>query len=92
MARESEFMQALRRAKDGTRGFASWNPALRGAWSRGFEANWSGTARAACPYEDRRKECGRLTWSRSFINAWQDGWDAAEKQADRAPVAQEGEK
>ena len=28
-----------------------------------------------CPYEDKRKLNNKLTWSRSFITAWCDGWD-----------------
>jgi ribosome modulation factor len=62
-------------------GFLSWNPAMRGAYRKGYEAATAGKTAGACPYEDKRKDCGRLTWSRAFRAAWHDGWDAA-RQAD----------
>ena len=62
-------------------GFSLWNPAMRGAYRKGYEAAKAGKSAGACPYEDKRKDCGRLTWSRAFQSAWRDGWDAA-RQAD----------
>lgn len=54
--------------------FASWNPALRGAYRKGQRARADGVPLDACPYEDKRKPSGRLSWSRAFIRAWEDGW------------------
>jgi hypothetical protein len=56
------------------RRFEDWNPAMRGAYSKGAVAAHAGEAEGACPYEDRRKASGRLTWSRAFISAWTDGY------------------
>lgn len=55
--------------------FNSWHAPLRGAYRKGYEAAMKGEH--VCPYKDKRKEDGRLTWSRAFISAWRDGWDAA---------------
>lgn len=57
-------------------GFDNWNPAWRGAYRKGWEASAAGQPYTACPYRDKRKWNGRLTWSRAFIAAWQDGWNA----------------
>lgn len=57
-------------------GFEKWNPAWRGAYRKGYEAGAAGLGLDACPYEDKRKDCGRLTWSRAFQSCWRDGWDA----------------
>ena len=62
-------------------GFDRWNPALRGAYRKGYEAAQAGLSVTACPYQDKRKWDGRLTWSRAFQSAWRDGWDAA-RQSD----------
>ncbi len=62
-------------------GFDNWNPAMRGAFKKGYEAFKAGQPRTANPYDDKRKDCGRLTWSRSFIACWDDGWAWAEKQS-----------
>jgi ribosome modulation factor len=51
---------------------ASKSP-LDGAKRKGQEAALAGLSEQACPYEDKRKDSGRLTWSRAFINAWRDG-------------------
>lgn len=59
------------------RGFEQWNRALQGAYRRGFAAARAGEPERACPYDDKRKANGSLTWSRSFITAWCDGWRAA---------------
>jgi len=58
-------------------GFDAWNQALRGAYRRGALAARAGlVGRDACPYRDRRTYRGAVTWSRSFITAWLDGYDA----------------
>ena len=59
-------------------GFDKWNPALRAAYCKGHGAALAGLSRGDCPYIDRRKSCGRITWSRGFIAAWRDGYDAGE--------------
>jgi hypothetical protein len=38
-----------------------------------------GLPKSANPYDDKRKICGRLTWSRAWLKAWDDGWDEAKK-------------
>lgn len=58
-------------------GFDKWNPAIRGAYRKGYEASQAGQPYTACPYEDKRKSDGRLTWSRAFARAWEDGWSDA---------------
>lgn len=55
--------------------FDSWNPAMRGAYLKGRRAWAEGLRIEACPYRDKRKDCGRLTWSRAFIRAWEDGFN-----------------
>ena len=52
----------------------SWNPAMRGAYMKGAYAAEAGQPLDSCPYKDKRKEDGRITWSRAFRYAWQDGW------------------
>lgn len=56
-------------------GFEKWNPAMRGAFKKGVLTHQTGAPRTACPYDDKRKPDGRLSWSRSFIAAWRDGWE-----------------
>jgi len=51
-----------------------WNRALLGSFKKGMVAHQNGQPIESCPYRDRRKPDGRLSWSRSFIRAWQDGW------------------
>lgn len=57
------------------------NPALLGAFKKGAKACDAGLPITDCPYIDKRKADGRLSWSRAFIAAWRDGWRwaAAEK-------------
>lgn len=55
------------------RDFEKWNPALRGAFLKGWIAGRDGLP-CRSPYLDKRKEDGRLTWSRAFESAWVDGW------------------
>lgn len=62
-------------------GFKSWNRSLQGAYRKGVLAHLEGKALQDCPYKDKRKDDGRLSWSRSFITAWADGFrDAARHQ------------
>lgn len=51
-----------------------WNKAIRGSFTKGILAHQAGQPIEACPYGDKRKPDGRLSWSRSFISAWRDGW------------------
>ncbi len=51
-----------------------WNRAMLGAFKKGILAHQAGEPIEACPYGDKRKPDGRLSWSRSFIAAWRDGW------------------
>ena len=37
-----------------------------------------------CPYIDRRKDSGKLTWSRAFIRAWGAGFDIGYFEAKKA--------
>lgn len=53
---------------------------MRGAYRKGHAAGLDGLPAGACPYEDKRKASGRLTWSRAFIAAWHDGWQAGNEQ------------
>jgi ribosome modulation factor len=57
-------------------GFKNWNRALRGAYIKGYQAAIRGDDSGSCPYADKRKYSGGLTWSRSFISAWDDGYRA----------------
>lgn len=50
------------------------NKAMIGAIRRGMRDFDSGLTLADCPYEDKRKADGRLSWSRAFMTAWRDGW------------------
>lgn len=52
----------------------AWNRALLGAFKKGVRAQQTGEPIDACPYADKRDWRGSLTWSRSFIKAWRDGW------------------
>lgn len=56
-----------------------WNKAILGAFKNGVLAHQDGSPNNACPYEDKRKPDGRLSWSRAFIGAWRDGWRWAEE-------------
>lgn len=64
----------------------SWDPALVDAFRKGMAAFHAGEARNCCPYADKRKPDGKLSWSRSFIRAWDDGWLWAQYQADQLPL------
>ena len=58
-----------------------WNRALAGAFRKGMAAHQNGQSITDCPYGDHRKPDGRLSWSRSFQNAWRDGWFWAEQKS-----------
>lgn len=62
-------------------GFFSWNKALRGAFCKGERAAKEGKSLDDCPYQDKRKCDGRLTWSRAYQTAWRDGFDHAAHNA-----------
>lgn len=57
-----------------------WNRSMRGAYRKGVRAAQDGQPVDACPYEDKRKASGRLTWSRAYQAAWIDGWNDAKRQ------------
>jgi hypothetical protein len=61
-------------------GFDSWNPALRGVYKTGAHARATNRGVENCPYKDSRNWHGGVTWSRSFISAWQDGWRDRDSQ------------
>lgn len=54
--------------------FYRWHRATRGAFERGMRDAQAGVGSGECPYPDFRKPDGRLSWSRSFRTAWQDGF------------------
>jgi hypothetical protein len=63
--------------------FDGWNRAHKGAYLKGVAARKAGEPISACPYDDTRKgggSRGQLSWSRSFITAWRDGWRDADKE------------
>lgn len=62
------------------------NRALRGAYRKGLTAGLAGDPVAACPYKDKRKWDGRLTWSRAFETAWRDGWLEATQDREQALI------
>ncbi|MEQ1053863.1 hypothetical protein [Pseudomonas aeruginosa] len=67
--------------------FSSWNRSLQGAYRKGAVACLEGKALSDCPYEDKRKDDGRLSWSRSYITAWTDGYrDAERHQASQSAI------
>jgi ribosome modulation factor len=60
--------------------------ALRGAFLKGMRAGLAGHLKTECPYIDRRKPSGKLSWSRAFINAWHDGWAFANEDKEQALI------
>jgi hypothetical protein len=48
---------------------------LIGAYNKGSKAKEEGKKLSDCPYKDKRKDDGRLTWSRAFKKAWEDGYN-----------------
>lgn len=53
--------------------FEHWNPAMKGAYRKGAVAATLGQTIQSCPYDDLRKPNGKLSWSRAFIRAWEQG-------------------
>ena len=60
--------------------------ALYGAYLKGLEACLAGNQLVDCPYEDKRKPSGKLSWSRAFINAWHAGWWDAKREREQALI------
>lgn len=60
---------------------------LDAAYLKGIQAQLEGADISTCPYKDKRKWDGRLTFSRAFLNAWRDGWEYAEKNRDQALIS-----
>lgn len=48
-----------------------------GAFEKGKKAAIAGMTLDDCPYDDKRKPSGKLSWSRAFQSAWVDGFRAA---------------
>jgi hypothetical protein len=59
--------------------YKGWNKAMVGAFKKGANAYLAGADLSACPYQDKRKLSGGLSWSRAFMGAWRDGWFLAHK-------------
>ncbi len=57
--------------------FTQSNRAMRGAYTKGVAAFFSGLSIEDCPYRDKRKASGGLSWSRAFITCWRDGFSDA---------------
>lgn len=66
--------------------FEKWNPAFCGAYRKGWEAGRDSLPETACPYGDKRNSSGKITWSRSFICAWMDGWRAGDGERRKAAI------
>jgi hypothetical protein len=62
---------------------------MRGAYKKGAMAAQEGLPLTACPYLDKRKPDGRLSWSRAFRTAWRDGWNDWKTQQAPAGAATE---
>jgi len=70
-------------------GFKALNPAMRGAFMKGRAAFCAGIPIHECPYGDKRKPGGQISWSRAFRRAWQEGWhhEQNEQQKQEEAVA-----
>jgi hypothetical protein len=55
-------------------GMEKWNRALRGVYLKGREACLKGVPQYQCPYADKKNGRNRITWSRSFVIAWHNGY------------------
>jgi len=54
------------------------SPAHRAAWRKGYAAHRSGVPLSKCPYIDHRTTYHEgVTFSRSYIAAWERGWNAS---------------
>jgi hypothetical protein len=58
------------------------NRAMVGAIKKGIAAKEAGLSELTCPYRDKRKANGRLSWSRAFRYAWFDGYTGRVTQLD----------
>jgi ribosome modulation factor len=47
---------------------------------KGREAGLAGLGADACPYQDKRQNSGRLTFSRAWRNSWLAGWKAGREE------------
>lgn len=63
---------------------------FRSAWQKGYDAYMRGDLTEDCPYVDWRTRLDQVTFSRAFINAWNDGYMAAEHEP-QGTSAQSGE-
>lgn len=63
---------------------------LKTAHNNGKAAFEAGEPKAACPYKDKRKKDGRLTWSRAYRNAWLEGWELGESIFKESLMIQRG--
>lgn len=52
------------------------NRAHASAWRKGYEAAEGGQPASANPYQDKRTDSGKVTFSRAFRKAWAEGWAA----------------
>jgi hypothetical protein len=59
---------------------------LDSAYRKGLAARIADEPLTACPYKDKRKWDGKLTWSRAFQNAWRDGWEHADGNREDALI------
>lgn len=50
------------------------NRAILGAYKKGIKARADGLPESACPYDDKRNWQNKITWSRTFVKAWVNGW------------------
>jgi hypothetical protein len=57
--------------------------ALQGAYNKGVQAAKNGKKITDCPYRDKRggQYDQIITWSRSFRNAWKEGFNEAIKRS-----------
>lgn len=60
------------------------NKAFQRAERDGYDAGLDGLPASCCPYQDTRKADGRLTFSRAFLRAWNEGWRRGKAERDRA--------
>lgn len=61
----------------------------RALWSarmKGLDAGLAGEPIESCPYQDKRKLDGRITFSRAFRRAWFDGWNEATNDREQALI------
>jgi len=57
-----------------------------GAYRKGRKARAEGLTLDDCPYRDKRKVDGRVTFSRAFRKAWVYGWDDRDRELARANI------